>query len=119
MSKTLFGAIRLGYLVIGSTQLDDWHRFAAEGLGLHVDRLSGDLLGFRLDDELAEAAGAMHSEIRRAARTRGLSCPLDQYLETTARRHDTLAVAFRLAACAARGEALQPLVDAPLEPPPQ
>ena len=64
-------------------------------------------------------AGSFGTEIRRAARTRGLSCPLDQYLETTARRHDMLAVAFRLAACAARGEALQPLVDAPLEPPPQ
>jgi hypothetical protein len=62
-------------------------------------------------------AGSFGAEVRKVARARGLSCPLDQHMEAAARRHDMLAVAFRLAARAARGEALEPLVNAPLEPP--
>ena len=50
MNQSVFGRIRLGYIVIGSTRLDDWRRFGAEALGLHVDLPSGDLLAFRVDD---------------------------------------------------------------------
>lgn len=50
MNETLFGRIRLGYIVIGSTRLDDWRRFGAAALGLHADLVSGDVLAFRVDD---------------------------------------------------------------------
>lgn len=50
MTDSLFGRIRLGYAVIGSARIDDWRRFGAEGLGLHVDTLSTNGLGFRVDD---------------------------------------------------------------------
>ncbi|MBK6491098.1 MAG: VOC family protein [Sphingomonadales bacterium] len=43
-------ALRLGYLLIESERLDQWEVFARDGLGLHADRLSSDLLALRLDD---------------------------------------------------------------------
>lgn len=42
--------LRLGYVLIESGNLDAWERFARDGLGLHADRLSSDLLALRLDD---------------------------------------------------------------------
>lgn len=44
--------LRLGYLVIETEKLDEWERFARDGMGLHADRLSPDLLTLRLDDRL-------------------------------------------------------------------
>ena len=42
--------LKLGYIVIESRKIDDWARFTREGLGMHVDRLSDDLLAVRVDD---------------------------------------------------------------------
>jgi 2,3-dihydroxybiphenyl 1,2-dioxygenase len=46
----IFGATRLGYVVVESQKLTDWHRFGADAVGLHVDELTRDALRFRLDD---------------------------------------------------------------------
>lgn len=46
----VFGAARLGYVVVESNRLTDWHRFGADAIGLHVDELTRDALRFRLDD---------------------------------------------------------------------
>ncbi|RTL31148.1 MAG: extradiol ring-cleavage dioxygenase [Burkholderiales bacterium] len=40
----------MGYLVAESNKLDEWKTFAQEGLGLHVEQPSADLLVFRVDD---------------------------------------------------------------------
>jgi len=42
--------LKLGYIVIESERIDDWQRFAGEGMGMHVERLSDDLLTVRVDD---------------------------------------------------------------------
>ncbi|MET9265346.1 VOC family protein [Amycolatopsis sp. NPDC004079] len=46
----VFGAARLGYIVVESRRLTDWNRFGADAIGLHVDELIRDTLRFRLDD---------------------------------------------------------------------
>jgi 2,3-dihydroxybiphenyl 1,2-dioxygenase len=46
----IFGATRLGYVVVQSQRLTDWHRFGGDAIGLHVDELTRDALRFRLDD---------------------------------------------------------------------
>jgi 2,3-dihydroxybiphenyl 1,2-dioxygenase len=46
-----FGKVRLGYLRIETTRFSDWRRFAADGVGLHVDDLDTDGMRFRLDDQ--------------------------------------------------------------------
>ena len=45
----LFGRTRLSYLLVESQRLDDWQRFAADGLGTHVDRHTPDVLSLRID----------------------------------------------------------------------
>ncbi|GAA1538072.1 VOC family protein [Nocardioides humi] len=47
---SVFGAVHLGYLVVESRRMTEWHRFGADAIGLHVDELDGDTLRFRLDD---------------------------------------------------------------------
>lgn len=47
--SSLFGRIRMGYLLVESQRLQAWERFAAEGLGLHVDRPDNGLLACRID----------------------------------------------------------------------
>lgn len=37
MNESLFGRVRLGYVLIESCKTDAWRRFAADGIGLHVD----------------------------------------------------------------------------------
>lgn len=49
-SQYIFDHVRLGYVVVESDRLDQWRRFAKDGLGLHVDQPRGDLLAFRIDD---------------------------------------------------------------------
>lgn len=51
LSASVFGAVHLGYLVIGTNRFADWRRFGADAIGLHVDVLSPDLMRFRLDDQ--------------------------------------------------------------------
>ena len=46
---SLFGQVRLGYLLVHSLQLDAWERFGAEGLGLHVERPHPHQVVFRID----------------------------------------------------------------------
>ncbi len=50
MRTDVFGAVHLGYVVVESQRFVDWHRFGADAVGLHVDRLSRDRMRFRLDD---------------------------------------------------------------------
>ncbi|MET9326043.1 VOC family protein [Tsukamurella sp. NPDC003166] len=47
---SVFGAVHLGYLVIESRKMQQWHRFGADAIGLHVDELDADTLRFRLDE---------------------------------------------------------------------
>ncbi|MFB8004981.1 VOC family protein [Nocardia sp. NPDC056000] len=49
-SESVYGAVHLGYLVVHSQRLADWHRFGALAIGLHTDRPDADTLRFRLDD---------------------------------------------------------------------
>lgn len=42
--------LKLGYVLIESNKLDEWEVFARDGLGLHADRLSADVLALRVDD---------------------------------------------------------------------
>lgn len=46
----LFGQVRMGYLVAESNRQEAWHRFAEEGLGLHVDQAEAGSLALRVDD---------------------------------------------------------------------
>ncbi|RHW23385.1 extradiol ring-cleavage dioxygenase [Nocardioides immobilis] len=46
---SVFGKVRLGYLVVESQRFRDWRRFGADAIGLHVDELTDDVLRFRLD----------------------------------------------------------------------
>ena len=48
--QSVFGRVHLGYVVIETQKFDDWHRFGADAIGLHVDTLSNDAMRFRLDD---------------------------------------------------------------------
>lgn len=47
---SVFGNVRLGYVVIETQKFADWRRFGRDGVGLHVDDALGDVLRFRLDD---------------------------------------------------------------------
>lgn len=46
----IFGAVHLGYVVIETNKFDDWKRFGADAIGLHVDTLTPDVMRFRMDD---------------------------------------------------------------------
>lgn len=45
----LFNAVQMGYVVVESRKLDDWCRFLKQGLGLHLEDASDELLAFRMD----------------------------------------------------------------------
>ncbi|WP_420210643.1 VOC family protein [Burkholderia aenigmatica] len=47
--NSLFGRIRMGYVLAESTRLDEWRKFVGEGLGLHVDRPRSGVLACRID----------------------------------------------------------------------
>ncbi|MEV0670417.1 VOC family protein [Mycobacterium sp. NPDC050441] len=47
---SVFGNVHLGYVVIETEKFSDWRRFGRDGVGMHVDDSSGDVLRFRLDD---------------------------------------------------------------------
>lgn len=47
---SVFGSVHLGYVVMESQRMTDWHRFGADAIGLHVDELDADTLRFRIDD---------------------------------------------------------------------
>lgn len=50
MSATVFGRVRLGYLVIETDKFADWRRFGRDAIGMHLDDSLPDVLRFRLDD---------------------------------------------------------------------
>lgn len=45
----LFGAVRMGYVVVESRRIDEWRRFLKQGLGLHETAADDDVLAFRMD----------------------------------------------------------------------
>jgi 2,3-dihydroxybiphenyl 1,2-dioxygenase len=46
----VFGDVRLGYVVIETQRFEDWRRFGADAIGLHVDALDATTMRFRLDE---------------------------------------------------------------------
>ncbi|MGY2089134.1 MULTISPECIES: VOC family protein [Nocardia] len=48
--KSVFGDVRLGYLVVETRRFGDWRRFGVDAVGLHVDSLGPDALRFRIDE---------------------------------------------------------------------
>lgn len=49
-ASSLFGRLRMGYVLAESNRLDAWARFASEGLGVHVDRGERGELAIRIDN---------------------------------------------------------------------
>ncbi|MGW6724694.1 VOC family protein [Nocardia sp. NPDC055029] len=47
---SVFGAVHLGYIVVESSRLTDWHRFGTDAIGMHADEVDRSTLRFRLDD---------------------------------------------------------------------
>jgi 2,3-dihydroxybiphenyl 1,2-dioxygenase len=45
----VFGKVRMGYLVVASQKFKEWETFGVEGIGLHLDKPSADVLSFRMD----------------------------------------------------------------------
>lgn len=50
---SVFGDVRLGYIVIESRKLADWRRFGRDAVGMHLDEDFPGVLRFRLDDHEA------------------------------------------------------------------
>jgi 2,3-dihydroxybiphenyl 1,2-dioxygenase len=50
MSTSVFGKVRLGYVVIETQKFGDWRRFGRDAIGMHLDDASIDTMRFRLDD---------------------------------------------------------------------
>lgn len=47
--STLFGHVNLGYLLAESQRLDEWRRFACDGLGVHADAAQRGTIALRID----------------------------------------------------------------------
>lgn len=47
--NSVFGKVRMGYLLVESRKLSEWARFGSEGIGLHLDQPDVDTLVFRMD----------------------------------------------------------------------
>lgn len=45
----IFGAVRMGYLVVGSRKIAEWKQFATQAIGLQLASESPDELAFRMD----------------------------------------------------------------------
>ena len=50
MTMSVFGHVRLGYIVIETQKFSDWRRFGREAIGMHLDETLPDVIRFRLDD---------------------------------------------------------------------
>ncbi len=48
--NSVFGKVRLGYVVIETEKFADWRRFGEDAIGMHCDELSAEHMRFRLDD---------------------------------------------------------------------
>ncbi|HMS07202.1 MAG TPA: VOC family protein [Burkholderiaceae bacterium] len=49
-TDSLFGRVRLGYVLVESRRRDAWQRFATEGLGLHAEPVASGALALRVDE---------------------------------------------------------------------
>lgn len=49
-APSLFGNVRLGYVVVETERFADWRRFGRDAIGMHVDDTLPDVMRFRLDD---------------------------------------------------------------------
>ena len=49
IQRDIFGQVQMGYIIIESKKLQEWHRFGEQGLGMHTECNTDDLLAFRLD----------------------------------------------------------------------
>ena len=47
---SVFGNVRLGYIVIETNKFADWRRFGQDAIGMHYDDTLPDVTRFRLDD---------------------------------------------------------------------
>ncbi|MCB1854888.1 MAG: VOC family protein [Halieaceae bacterium] len=47
--RSVFGKVRMGYVLVESQRIDQWQQFAGDALGMHVERVAGVLV-CRLDD---------------------------------------------------------------------
>ena len=52
VATSLFGHINLGYLLAESQRLDEWRRFAREGLGVHTDAPEPGVIALRIDQHV-------------------------------------------------------------------
>ncbi|ORW32584.1 extradiol ring-cleavage dioxygenase [Mycobacterium paraense] len=50
MSRSVFGRVHLGYVVIETQKFGDWRRFGRDAIGMHCDDVASDAIRFRLDD---------------------------------------------------------------------
>jgi 2,3-dihydroxybiphenyl 1,2-dioxygenase len=48
--NSVFGKVRMGYVVVESQRFKEWESFGANGIGMHLDKPSPDVLAFRMDD---------------------------------------------------------------------
>jgi len=48
----IFGSVRMAYVVIESNRLDAWRRFLKQGVGLHLESETEDLVAFRMDEHV-------------------------------------------------------------------
>jgi 2,3-dihydroxybiphenyl 1,2-dioxygenase len=50
LSRSIFGKVQLGYVLIETEKFSDWRRFGSDAIGMHYDDTSPDAMRFRLDD---------------------------------------------------------------------
>lgn len=50
VGTSVFGKVRLGYLVIETMKFADWRRFGRDAIGMHLDESLPGIMRFRLDD---------------------------------------------------------------------
>ena len=49
-APTAYGSVQLGYVLVDSPRLQEWQRFAADGIGMELAGQAPDTLAFRVDD---------------------------------------------------------------------
>jgi 2,3-dihydroxybiphenyl 1,2-dioxygenase len=47
--SSVFGKVRMGYVVVASQRLEQWESFGAQGIGMHLDKPAPGVLAFRMD----------------------------------------------------------------------
>src|SRR5208283_1369256 len=49
-APTAYGSVQLGHVLVDSPRLDDWRRFAVDGVGMELAAGSSEALALRVDD---------------------------------------------------------------------